>query len=196
MDDDLLLDNPDRDQIFKATPPRVKVAGMMLIALVSLMALIAWSQYLGTLRRTQPLTITACTEGTYVTPDAGDKGPPQESCTRPYQPRGDQWVAGDVTVISGQVCLDTNEPVSYRLSVSLQSIQGGNVTLLEFDAEYEPGCQDPYAFPYEIPDFVWENAEPGSLGQWRIVGEAVPADTDSYKIYRWDATESFELIVP
>lgn len=143
----------------------------------------------------QPLTITACTPDTYTTPADGEQGPPQSECARWFTARDDMWSTDDPIPVVGQVCHSGDTPVSYQVQVAWQSVTGERILAIDVPIEYEPGCQDPYAIEWVAPPQLTAGAETGdSLGQWRVVGRAVPVDPTRWATYQWDSTATVELI--
>ena len=157
--------------------------------------------------RTQPLTITACAPDTYEFPDPIDGGPMyergvrQDGCVRQFAAPDDQWPITEPVRVVGQVCLDNDTSVAYQVSIAYESVDTPDlrITVLDVPITYDPGCQPPYDFPFEFPlqSLTLETSEPGeSLGQWRIVGRAVPGNTDRYLPSQWDSTSTVELVAP
>ena len=100
--------------------------------------------------------------------------------------------------IAGQVCLDHDQPVAYTLTVAWESLTTDTrAVVLQTPLTWDPGCAEPYSFPYEIPSFLFTGTPPGGdIGRWRLVGRAVPVETTRFAPYQWDATGSVTLVAP
>lgn len=178
---------------------RVTVISMILggVAVVALSGGV--SLFVSTFREPflmQPLSITACIPDSYQAPGAGERGPVQGECARWFTPRDDTWDVNESIVVAGQVCNDSEEAVSYEVEVAFERVlEEGDQTrviVINTPITYDPGCQDPYEFPFEVPLVLRESDQ--ELGNWRIVGRAIPTDRNSYAVYQWDVTATVELV--
>lgn len=178
---------------------RALVTGLVAIIAVTMFgAGAAWFAFAQTLNIEQPLTITACTPESYDTPAAGERGPAQADCEAPGARTGDTHPASQPITVAGQVCNDGLRPVAYEIVVGWQSVDvaGLRVNQINVPITYEPGCQPAYEFDFTYPvELIGDDVRPGeSLGRWRIVGRATPADTTSFARYQWDVVKTIEIV--
>ena len=147
----------------------------------------------------QPVTITACTVESFVEPEPGDRHR-QADCERWFSRDGSaSSVVGDQVIeIAGQVCLDHDESVAYTVTVAWESLTTDTrAVVLQTPLTWDPGCGEPYSFPYEIPSFLFSGSSPGeAIGRWRLVGTAEPVESTRFATYQWDATGSVTIIAP
>ena len=142
----------------------------------------------------QALNITACTPETYF------EGATQSDCAHPKAPPDDVHNVTDSIRVLGQVCNNSDEPIAYTVIVEWVSVEtAASFRVIDVPIVYDPGCQAAYDVEWTAPDplreFLNANGDSGeSLGQWRIIGQAIPEDPDSYKLYNWDSVKTFELI--
>ena len=174
------------------------VFGIVAAALIGLMAAMAWLTYYRALTLDQPLSITACDPATYDFPVGTERGPDQSDCVRVFTGRGDTHLASDPIRVAGQVCLEGEDSVAYRVEVAFVPVLADQVRIIVLDVPitYDPGCQEPYDFAFEFPSSFFAELPSGeSLGDWRVVGTARPLRS-GYEPYVWDATSTVELVAP
>ena len=194
--------------VFARPSKKILMIAIAFIMMMIFMAIGAWITYFTSLRTSQPLSIVSCSAESYVAPGTitddgefvwnGEQGPEQEECERPFAPRNDTWDASLPIEVAGQVCVDSDNTVSYNLEIQFISIESSaRITVLDFPAAYGPGCDQPFNFDYFVPNTIFGAAEPGaSLGLWKIVGVAYPARPNQYDTYQWDVTSTVEVLAP
>lgn len=145
----------------------------------------------------QPLNVTACTPETYP-PELtdGTVGPPQSDCRRWFDGNSAAWDGADPFLVTGQVCVDHDEPIAYDLEVAWESLTTqSRFVVIDTPLDWGPGCEDSYAFEYDVPRAMAAQLPAGeSLGRWRLVGRAVPVEQTRWATYQWDVTGSASLI--
>lgn len=182
-------------------PPRFLLWGLIGIAVVALIGGV--SLFVASFRfPDQPLSIVACTPGTYVSPITGQQGPPQRDCERWFSDTGDSWDVHDPIPVVGQVCNSSDDAIAYQVEVAFASVVPpepgtvpARVLAIDTPVTYDPGCSRPYSFAFDVPPVLARFAEENeTAGRWKISGTAVPADSMRYESYRWDVTGSVELV--